>query len=76
MKISVLTFLLVIFPSLFFAQTIISGTVTDNKGIPIIGVNGYLEGAYDGSTSDENGKFTFETSETGSQTLTVSYVSF
>ncbi|MCZ4319404.1 TonB-dependent receptor [Aequorivita viscosa] len=76
MKILVHTFLLAIFPSLFFAQTNISGTVLDTKGVPIHGANVYLEGAYDGSTSDENGKFSFETSETGVQTLVVSYVSF
>ncbi|MGO3184046.1 MAG: TonB-dependent receptor [Aequorivita sp.] len=76
MKTSVLTFFFLVFPSLFFAQTTVSGTVTDNKGIPIMGANVYLEGGFDGSTSDESGKFSFETSETGSQTLTVSYISF
>ena len=76
MKISVITFLLAIFPSLLLAQNIVSGTVTDNNGTPIIGANVYLEGTYDGSTSDESGMFSFETSETGTQTLTVSYVSF
>ncbi len=76
MKISVILFLLAIFPSLLLAQTIVSGTVTDNNGTPIIGANVYLEGTYDGSTSDDNGKFSFETTETGAQTLTVSYVSF
>ena len=76
MKISVITFLLAILPSLLLAQNSISGTVTDNNGTPIIGANVYLEGTYDGSTSDESGKFSFETSETGTQTLTVSYVSF
>lgn len=76
MKISVITFILVLFPSLFFAQTTVSGTVIDNKGIPVEGANVYIEGSYDGSTSDENGEFSFETFETGTQTLTVSYVSF
>ncbi|CAM3378995.1 TonB-dependent receptor [Aequorivita lipolytica] len=76
MKISVITFLIAIFPSLLLAQTIVSGTVSDNNGIPIVGANVYLEGTYDGSTSDEIGKFSFKTSETGTQTLTVSYVSF
>ena len=76
MKISVITFLLVIFPSFLLAQTTISGTVMDNKGVPVFGANVYLEGTYDGSTSDESGKFSFETSETGTQTLTISYVSF
>ncbi len=76
MKISVITLLLLIFPIAFFAQTIVTGIVIDNRGTPIVGANVYLEGAYDGSTSDEYGKFSFETSETGIQTLIVSYVSF
>ncbi len=76
MKISVILFFIALFPSCFFAQTIVSGMVTDNKGIPIFGANVYLEGTYDGTSSDDNGKFSFETSETGTQTLTISYVSF
>lgn len=76
MKISVITFLIALFPSLIFAQIIVSGTVTDNKGMPIPGANVYIEGAYDGASTDDNGKFSFETSETGTQTLTISYVSF
>lgn len=76
MKISVIIFTLIAFPSLLLAQTTVSGTVLDNKGIPIVGANVYLEGGYDGSTSVENGNFSFETSETGTQTLVISYVSF
>lgn len=76
MKISVIVFLIPFFPSFLFAQTTVSGTVTDNKGMPILGANVYLEGAYDGASSYDNGKFSFETSETGTQILTVSYVSF
>ena len=41
-----------------------------------MGANIYLEGTYDGSSSDENGNFSFETSKSGTQTLIVSYVSF
>lgn len=76
MKISTLAFLIILFPKVLFAQDTVSGTVLDQKGTPIFGANVYLEGTYDGSTSDENGAFSFETSEKGPQTLTVSYVSF
>ena len=76
MKISIITILALLSPFFFFAQNTVSGIVTDNSGKPIFGANVYLEGTYDGSTSDENGKFSFETSETGTQTLTISYVSF
>ncbi len=76
MKISAFILLFLIAHNSLSAQTIVSGTVTDDKGIPIMGANIYLKGTYDGSSSDENGKFSFHTSENGVQTLTVSYVSF
>ncbi len=76
MKISVITFFALFLPFFIFAQNTIAGIVTDNKGTPIIGANVYIDGSYDGASSDDNGKFSFETSETGTQTLTISYVSF
>ncbi|MDN3724086.1 TonB-dependent receptor [Aequorivita sp. SDUM287046] len=76
MKNSIILFLFIFLPHLFFAQTIISGTVTDERNVPIPGANAYIEGSYDGSSTTESGMFSFETNETGTQTLTVSYVSF
>ena len=58
------------------AQTVISGTVTNNKGIAIEGANVYLEGTYDGTTTNNDGTFSFTTTETGSQTLVISYLSY
>jgi outer membrane cobalamin receptor len=58
------------------AQTTITGVVTDTKNNPIEGANIYLEGTYDGASSDVNGKFSFETSETGTQNLVVSMISY
>ena len=58
------------------AQTVITGTVTDAKQNPIEGANVYLEGTYDGASTDANGHFTFETTESGTQTLVVSMLSF
>ncbi|GAA4274886.1 TonB-dependent receptor [Aquimarina gracilis] len=69
-----ISFLLISFIS--NAQIIISGQVTDTKGIPIIGANVYLDGTYDGSSSDEDGSFSFTSSETDQQTLIVSFLSF
>ena len=60
----------------FSAQTTINGKVTDNKGLPIAGANVYLDTTYDGSTTDENGMFSFKTNETSTQTLIVSFLSF
>ncbi|GEQ85902.1 TonB-dependent receptor [Patiriisocius marinistellae] len=58
------------------AQTTISGIVTSTSGTPIFGANVYLDGTYDGGTTNEAGKFTFTTVETGIQTIMASYVSF
>lgn len=58
------------------AQTAINGKVFSSKNQPINGANVYLDGTYDGTTSDESGAFSFSTSETGSVTLVVSYLSY
>lgn len=59
-----------------FAQQTISGKVVNQKQTPLIGVNIYLEGTYDGTTTDENGLFSFTTTEKESQTLIVSHLSY
>ncbi len=71
-----LTFALVLITSLTIAQTTVTGKVTDNKGLPVTGANVYLQGTYDGSSTDENGMFSFTTTETGTQILIVSLLSF
>lgn len=71
----ILLFLLLTFSGLS-AQTTIYGTVLDNRGKPIEGANVFLEGTYDGSISREDGSFSFQTLETGTQKLIASYLSF
>ena len=67
-----------VFVSLFsftlFAQTTISGKITNEKGVPIVGANVYIEGSYDGASSTENGSFSFITTTTGNQALVVSFL--
>ena len=58
------------------AQSIINGKVTNAKGNPIEGANVYLEGTYDGSTTNTAGIFKFKTKEIGDQTLIISYLSY
>ncbi len=62
--------------SITMAQTTVSGVVTDAKNNPIAGANVYLEGTYDGASTTENGAFSFETTETGTQTLVISMLSY
>ncbi len=59
-----------------FAQTEISGTVVDQKNKPLAGANIYIDGTYDGGTSDENGKFHFTTTETGSKNLVITMITY
>lgn len=72
----ILFLLLTISQISLFAQTTISGKVTDSKNIPIEGANVYLDGTYDGSSTNEKGEFSFLTSEKGNQTIVISYISF
>ncbi|MCK0178154.1 TonB-dependent receptor [Flavobacteriaceae bacterium S0862] len=73
---TLITSLLILLSLSLSAQSVISGKVTNNKGVPIEGANVYLEGTYDGTTTDKEGKFSFTTAETGSQTLIVSFISY
>ncbi|MGB5428765.1 TonB-dependent receptor [Eudoraea sp.] len=59
-----------------YGQTIISGSVTDKENNAITGANVYLEGTYDGSSTDSSGSFTFTTSESGSRVLIVSMMGY
>ncbi len=72
----ILFILIVLITKSITAQTTISGKVTDVKGMPIAGANIYLQGTYDGGTSDESGEFSFKTDENGEKTLIVSFLSF
>jgi hypothetical protein len=61
---------------IIFPQVKISGIVTDKKSDPLPGANVYLKNTYDGNTSGPDGKYSFSTYETGSQTLVVSFIGY
>ncbi|WP_298898927.1 carboxypeptidase-like regulatory domain-containing protein [uncultured Psychroserpens sp.] len=73
---NLVTLLTILFSSVLCAQTTISGKVTDSKNQPITGANVYLDGTYDGDTTDDKGDFSFTSEETGSQTLIISFLSY
>jgi hypothetical protein len=58
------------------AQQTISGKVLDEKNKPILGANLFIDGTYDGATSDENGNFIFTTTATGNQMLVISFLTY
>ena len=69
-------FIFTLFQISILAQTSISGKVTDKKNNPIFGANVYLDGTYDGGSTNEKGEFSFETTEKAMQTLVISFISF
>ena len=69
-------FIFTLFQISILAQTSISGKVTDKKNNPIYGANVYLDGTYDGGSTNEKGEFSFETTEKAIQTLVISFISF
>jgi outer membrane receptor for ferrienterochelin and colicin len=71
-----ITFLILFLAYSAAAQTIISGKVTDEKGNPLPAANIYLDGTYDGTTSAEDGSFSFKASVKGQQVLVISFLSF
>ncbi|WP_228852214.1 TonB-dependent receptor [Aegicerativicinus sediminis] len=71
-----LLFHISLFTQLLTAQMVVSGTVSSAGGSPVEGANVYLDGTYDGTSSDVNGKFEFSTGESGNQTLVISFISF
>jgi hypothetical protein len=73
---AIITLLILQCTSIFLsAQNQISGSVTDGKEM-IIGANVFLKDTYDGASTDLEGRFSFQTSETGIQILSVSYIGF
>ena len=58
------------------AQTNVSGIVVDDKSEVLIGANIFIKGTYDGTITDTDGKFSFNSNLTGEQTLVVSYLGF
>jgi hypothetical protein len=72
----IITYIIFLSTIISVAQQNISGKVTDAKGLPIVGANVYLEGTYDGATTDETGSFVFPTDETGTKKLIISHLSY
>ena len=58
-----------------YSQGIVSGIVSSNEG-PLPGASVYLEGTYDGTSTNSNGEFSFMTSKTGIVILKASFLGF
>jgi len=72
----VATFLVMLLVStLTFAQTKISGNVTDETGEPVIGASIFVKGTTNGAVTDLDGNFSISVPSSSSQ-ITVSYVGY
>ncbi|WP_420583368.1 carboxypeptidase-like regulatory domain-containing protein [Reichenbachiella sp.] len=72
---SILT-LLLIGASLLTEATTIKGRITDPTGEGLPGVNVFIKDTYDGATTDMDGNYSFDTFETGEQTLVASFIGY
>ncbi|MCD4770399.1 MAG: TonB-dependent receptor [Bacteroidales bacterium] len=75
-NIVIITVVLILCSDVMAQSTNIKGVVFDIKTNPLPGANIYIEGAYDGTSSDVNGIFSFTTNETGKHVLRVDYIGF
>jgi len=73
---NIFTLLFLTFSIVTFAQQTVSGKVVDEKGRPIAGANVFIEGTYDGDSSNEQGNFSFQTTVTGKQKLVVTFLTY
>ena len=77
MKKTIQTFIaLLLISAPLLAQSVISGTVVNQSGETLIGANVFIQGTYDGSSTDVDGYYSFETEHSGEVILAVSYLGF
>ncbi|MCF2503566.1 TonB-dependent receptor [Dyadobacter sp. CY107] len=69
-------YLLLLISPLAYSQKTVSGKITDKKGNALPGANVFLKGTYDGTTTDANGLFSFQTTEKDTATLAATYVGY
>jgi hypothetical protein len=73
---TILLIALQFFAFVAMAQVEIGGKVITTTGEPVSGANVFIQGSYDGTTSDSLGFFRFKTDLTGTQTLIASFIGF
>jgi len=59
-----------------WGQRIISGNIKYKDNEPISGANVYIKNTFEGSTSNDSGRFEIKTELTGNQTIVVSFLGF
>ncbi len=72
----IILYLLLTYPFLLAGQIKIQGNVLDEKSDPVIGANVFIEGSYSGSSSNQEGYFSFEFEDKGLHNLIVKYIGY
>ena len=70
-----ITFLLLLFSFVSYAQESIKGTVKDENNQPLLGANVFWQNTSTGTSTDENGQFTLKKSDE-TTFLVISYIGF
>ncbi len=68
--------LLLGFSSLLYAQTTVSGIITNENNMPVFGAEIYIEQLHIGTTSNADGSYTLKNIPKGNQTLTISFIGY
>ncbi len=76
MRHTLLSIFILLLVTTAYAQTKIVGVVTDTKGNTLVGANIYIDGTYDGVSSNADGSFAFTTNELGKKNLIVDYIGY
>ncbi len=71
-----ITFILVLLSQITFGQIVVSGKIVDEKKQPLQGANVFIEGTYDGASTDAEGNFKFSTSVKGDQVLKITFLTY
>jgi len=61
---------------LVYSQLTITGKVTDNFGLPLVGADVYVERTYQGAVTDMNGEYSIMNMKKGTYLIKVSYIGF
>ncbi len=57
-----------------YAQHLIKGNVSDERGTPLIGVNVFIKGTIEGTSTDENGEFAIQTNIAGDTVIVFRHI--
>lgn len=72
----IISILILGFSCMIHAQNTVSGIITDNKNQPIKSVSIYIPELHKGTSSDENGKYSFNNLPNGTVKISFSFVGF